>query len=148
MRNHLPAYIRKKMKKILLVVALIIPGFLVKAQNIATTPLAWKVDACLDVNTGTSGTAYDQVLSYSNTRIEWRSIQGDLKHTFTILEVNGQWSNVTQNGTTLYEVESNGRRGTVQFSRTAGAVFIHVLLLKDEGNAEQFTLSVSTITTL
>lgn len=136
------------MKKILLVVALIIPGFLVKAQNIATTTLAWKVDACLDVNTGTSGTAYDQVLSYSNARIEWRSIQGDLKRAFTILEVNSQWANVAQNGTILYEVESEGRRGTVQFSRTAGVVSIHVLLLRDDGDAEQFTLSVPTITTL
>jgi hypothetical protein len=136
------------MKKSLLIVALIINGFLLKAQNIATTTLVWKVDACLDVNTGVSSNAYDKVLSYSNTRIEWRSIQGDLKRTFTILDVNGQWSNVAQNGAILYEVESDGRRGTVQFSRTAGEVSIHILLLQDEGNAEQFTLSGSTITAL
>jgi hypothetical protein len=136
------------MKKYIAVLILTLAATGLHAQNIATTTLSWKADACLDVNTGVVSTIYDQVLSYSNTRIEWRTIQGDLKRTFTILEVNGQWSNAAQNGAILYEVESDGRRGTVKFSRTAGATSIHVLLLRDDGNAEQFTLSISTITTL
>jgi hypothetical protein len=136
------------MRKYIVVIILTLAAAGLHAQNIATTTLSWKADACLDVNTGIVNAAYDQVLSYSNTRIEWRTIQGDLKRTFTILEGNGQWANVTQNGSMLYEVESDGRRGTVQLSRTAGAVSIHILLLRDDGDAEQFTLSVSTITTL
>lgn len=119
-----------------------IPG---QAQSITSATLTWRADACLDVNTGMSSATFDQLVSYGNARIEWRSIQGDLKRTFTILEVNGQWDNVNHAGSILYEVENGGRRGTVQFSRTGGAVTIHVVLLKDEGNAEQYTLSISTI---
>jgi hypothetical protein len=136
------------MKNYLIIIVLVIPTFALKAQNIETSTLRWKIETCLDVNTGTLNTAFDQLISYGNGRIEWRSIQGDLKRTFSILETNGQWLNVAQNGSILFEIESDGRRGTVQFIRSGGTITIQVILLREEGNAEQFTLTASSTTPL
>ena len=134
------------MKKYLVIVSFALTAVGLHAQNIASTTLTWKVDACLNVNTGVSTEATDQILSYGNERIEWRDETGNVKATFEIIEVNGQWTNVTDNGIMLYEVLSEGRQGTVQFSRADGKYSIRIILLKPSENPDVHRLSVSTVT--
>jgi hypothetical protein len=118
-----------------------------KAQNISSGALVWEVDACLDVSTGISNEATDQILSYGNERIEWRDGAGSVKATFEIIEVNGQWANVRNNGAIVYEVRCDGRPGTIQFSRAEGKHSIRIILLKPSEDPDIHRLSVSTVTT-
>jgi hypothetical protein len=73
-------------------------------------------------------------------------VDDSIKYTFIVLEVNGQWSDVKNSGNVLYEVESNGRQGTVEFIRQDGTIYIRITLLKPAENPDIFRLSVSTIT--
>jgi hypothetical protein len=134
------------MQKYLTAACLFFSAIGIQAQNISSGTLIWKVDASLDVSTGISNEAAEQVLSYGNERIEWRDGAGSMKATFEIIEVNGQWTNVMNNGAILYEVRSDGRLGTIQFSRADGKHSIRIILLKPSEDPDIHRLSVSTVT--
>jgi hypothetical protein len=136
------------MKKYVAIAALVWIASRAYAQDITSTTLTWKVDACLDVATGISSSTSDQLVSYGKERIEWRDGTGGVKATFEIIEVNGQWTNVMNNGAILYEVRSDGRQGTIQFSRVNGIPTIQIVLLKPDDNPDIFRLSVLTLTIL
>jgi hypothetical protein len=136
------------MKRYLAIITLGLFTINIQAQNVASTTITWKVDGSLDVNAGISNATVDQLVSYGSERIEWRDGTGSVKATFEIIEVNGQWTNVMNNGAILYEVRSNGRQGTIQFSRVNGIPAIQIVLLKPDENPDVFRLSVSTLSTL
>ncbi|MBT1689140.1 hypothetical protein [Dawidia soli] len=131
-----------------MILILALPAINLHAQNIASTTLTWKADAYLDINTGMARATSDQLVSYSNQRIEWHDEAGNVKATYSIIEINGQWTNVMNNGTILYEVRSEGRQGTIQFSRASGILSIQIVLLKPDENPDMFRFSVSTVTPL
>ena len=118
------------MKKLFLVI-LSLTCINLCGQDIRTATIRWSSEGNFNVNTGEDIRENTEVISYPD-HIEWRTANGSLKYSLGIVETNGTWTNVSGNGQVIFEVNNQGRRGTVQFSRSAEEIKVKVMLLSED----------------
>jgi hypothetical protein len=136
------------MKKFILFVILMMPCML-HAQNITTENLMWHVSYIDDVNTGERVLSENEKLvTFGSDRIEWRNGDGSIKHSYTINNVGGSWSNVSNNGSIVYQFTNGDQLGTVTFERIKNEITVRVLLGKDDALPEIYEIKIVKITTL
>lgn len=128
------------MKKIVLLI-LLFTGFNLHGQNILTTTIRWNGVSTFNINTGETLTENTSVVSYPD-HIEWKGADGSVKYTFSILEMNGSWTNTSRIGQVTFEVDKQGQRGTVQFKKDATGIKIRLMLLTDEA-PEMYELTIA-----
>ncbi|HEY9008865.1 MAG TPA: hypothetical protein VIM75_22170 [Ohtaekwangia sp.] len=137
------------MKTIILLFIVWVP-FLLQAQNITSATLSWQVTSVTDVNTGDIlSTGGDQIISHVNKSVEWKDSQGNVKYTYAVNTVNGTWSNVSNNGSVIYQITANGKVGTIAFVRSGSEITIRILLLKEDGEdiPDMYEFKITGITT-
>ncbi|HEY9049624.1 MAG TPA: hypothetical protein VIN08_27190 [Ohtaekwangia sp.] len=136
------------MKKMLFLVIVLIPCLL-QAQNITTTTLAWQASSVTDSNTGNILSAGgDKIISHSNTSVEWQDAQGNVKYTYAVNTVNGSWSNVSNNGSIIYQVTTGGNSGTITFTKSGSETTVRILVLEGEDIPDMYEFKISSLTAL
>jgi hypothetical protein len=136
------------MKKFILFVILMIPCML-RAQNITTENLVWHVSYIDDVNAGErTQSENEKLVTYGSDRMEWRNADGSVKYTYTINNVGGSWSNVSNNGSIVYQFKNGDQLGTVTFERVKNEIMVRMLLAKDDALPEIYEIRIVKITTL
>jgi hypothetical protein len=119
------------------------------AQNITTDNLSWYISSIDDVNNGERvASENEKLITYDSTRIEWYNTDGSMKHIYTINNVGGSWSNVSSNGSIVYQFKSGDQLGTVTFERSGNEIMVRMLLAKDDTLPEIYEIKIVKITTL
>jgi hypothetical protein len=136
-------------KKIFLSVLFVLTGVALRAQNITTENLVWHVSYIDDVNTGErTQSENEKLVTFDSDRIEWRNANGSIKHSYTINNVGGSWSNVSNNGSIVYQFTDGDQLGTVTFERIKNEIMVRLLLGKDDALPEIYEIKIVKITTL
>lgn len=136
-------------RKILLSILFALTGVALRAQNITTENLAWQVSYIDDVNTGERVLSENEkLITYGSERIKWHNADGSIKYTYTINNVGGSWSNVSNNGSIVYQFKNGDQLGSVTFERVKNEIMVRVLLGKDDALPEIYEIKIVKITTL
>jgi hypothetical protein len=111
----------------------ILASFSTMAQSITSANLSWQISREDNVSAGTFDDRGGAILSYGTIRVEWNDAKGTPMQTLTIREVNGSWANVQNNGTIVYEADSEGKPATVTFLRDDTQLRVTIAVLQDDG---------------
>jgi hypothetical protein len=134
-------------KSILFMLALLV-SITLPAQNIETQTLTWQIAQVQDVNTGESQSSENETLvSYGSQKVEWKDATG-IKHTYIVNKTSGTWSNTSQSGSMIYQVDSGDKSGTITFERVKNEIMVRILLLKGDELPEIYEIKIVTITAL
>ncbi len=118
------------------------------AQNIATETLTWQISQVQDVNTGESQSSENETLvSYGSQKVEWKDATG-IKHTYIVNKTSGTWSNTSQSGSMIYQVDSGDKSGTITFERVKNEIMVRILLLKGDELPEMYEIKIVKVTAL
>jgi hypothetical protein len=117
-----------------------------QAQNIQTTTLRWGSATTFKANVGEMVQEATTIVSYPD-RVEWKAADGSTRSTYKILETNGSWGNVGNQGQVIFEVDSQGQRGTVQFVKDETGTRVRLSVLVN-GLPEITELTIVQIETL
>jgi hypothetical protein len=113
------------MKKpfILLGLALMLCGTL-SAQDITQNVLRCRGDRVKNLANGDDINFDVDVRITQQQKIEWIQKGGQLIHTYSIVAVNGSWTDVSQPGSITYTVTCQDKRGEVRVERDATGLSI------------------------
>ncbi len=129
------------------VVMLLLPTSL-PAQNITNETLTWQISQVQDVNTGESLSSENETLvSYGSQKVEWKNAVG-IKHTYIVNKTSGTWSNTSQSGSMIYQVDGGDKSGTITFERAKNEIAVRILLLKGEELPEMYEIKIVKVTAL
>lgn len=113
------------------------------AQNITTGTITW--NSIKAVNQ-----ADDKDVIYSCSfktngaqSVDW--IQGNHVSNFTVASTEGQWTDLAQDGHTTFNVQHGSITGSLQFSRSAGQRYIHLILYVDGKLDQDYIFSITSI---
>src|SRR5262249_13377875 len=98
--------------KTTLILMLLTTGFALHAQKITTNTIRWNSVSTFNAASGEKNMENTTVTSYTD-HIEWSAADGSLKYSVKILETNGSWPNISTNGQIIYEIDNQGKGGTV-----------------------------------
>jgi len=113
------------------------------AQNIQTSTIEWN---CISTFTSQPGTVVDEstkVVS-SSDQIIWYDNNDTVLKTLSITGYTGSWSNVSNNGSIVFNIASGDDTGIVQFSKSDGVTRIRIHIVVDE-DSPVFELKVGTL---
>ena len=113
------------------------------AQNIQTSTIEWN---CISTFTSQPGTVVDEntkVVS-SAEQIIWYDDNGAALKTLSITGSTGSWSNVSNNGSIIFNITSGDDTGIAQFSKSDGVTRIRIHIVIDE-DSPVFELKVGTL---
>jgi hypothetical protein len=135
--------------KIILSILFVFAGVSLRAQNITTDNLQWQVSYIDDVNKGERiQSENEKLITYGSEQIEWLNADGSIKYTYTINDIGGSWSNVSNNGSIVYQFKNGDQLGTITFERASNDITVRVLLGKDDALPEIYEIKIVKITTL
>lgn len=135
--------------KILLSMMFLLACIALRAQNITTDNLSWYISSVYDVNLGEHVPSdNEKLITYGSDRIEWHNADGTIKHTYKVTNVGGNWSNVSNNGSIVYQFTNGDQLGTVTFERAKNEIMVRVLVTKDDTLPEIYEIKIEKITTL
>jgi hypothetical protein len=103
---------------------LCMPAF---TQNISTADISWHVSKTFDITTGDMTETADTIISRGASQLEWKKTGGSTR-LFTVSEVIGQWTNITQAGEITYEVNDDTTQGTVTFVKAESTTIIRLMM--------------------
>lgn len=117
-----------------------------RAQNISSIRLSWNSVSTMIPSNGTSTNEITQLITSPSDSIKWLGQDGTIKYRLKILETNGTWSDVSQQGSIIYEVDNNGNRGVVYIER-ASTIKVR-MIINTEAEPEVTELTITDIKTL
>ncbi|SKC85119.1 hypothetical protein [Ohtaekwangia koreensis] len=134
-------------KSILFILSLLL-SITISAQNIVTETLTWQISQVQDVNTGESLSSENETfVSYGSQKVEWRNADG-VKHTYIVNKTNGIWTNTSQSGSMIYQVDSGDKSGTITFERAKNEITVRILLMKGDELPEIYEIKIVKVTAL
>jgi hypothetical protein len=99
------------------------------SQNVKTSNIKWTSISTFNINEGDVRSDTTVLTSYSSNRLEWADPEGNLMHSFQVVEVIGDWSNASANGSIQYEIKEGTGTGTITIRKTAeGTKVIFVMI--------------------
>ncbi len=126
-----------------LIVWFSITGF---SQDIAQTPLTWKVNYLNDE-------ASQQSLPYSCSfktnglqNIIWKQRNGQFTSTLSVTGLTGSWTTIDAVGTVSYSITSDTESGSIVFERTTEGIFVYLTLSQSTAQSLIYKFSVSEVT--
>jgi len=133
------------MKNLVLLSILAVLTVRATAQNISTTNLNWGSVSTFVPTTATTTGEVTQFITYSGDSIRWVGADQTIKYRLKVLETNGTWSDVSQAGTIIYEVDNNGKRGVITMTRS-NDIKVRMMLTTDADPAV-YELTINSIQT-
>jgi hypothetical protein len=137
--------------KNLLLLSILLSGFYIsKAQNIKTATIQWSSIKTIDVSVGDISDEATTLVSYGTTKLEWKNDNGSVRKTFQVIEVIGDWTNVSSNGSMLYEVSDGSNTGTITFRKDSSGTKVLIVIVNgtstgpsDPAQATELTIQSS-----
>lgn len=117
----------QEIKKYMLAVLLVFLGYMVYGQNPRTASLRWSSSQFVELRSNTTQQAAFEIETHADGI---RITTGNLTKVFTITSASGQWSDVTTDGTLIYDLTFGQKEGSA--------------ILKRENGSWEFTLDFST----
>ncbi len=102
--------------KLLLTLAILGIGSNALGQDVKTSTLRWNVTNAMYLRTGEM-IGDPTILISSPGKVEWQKADGSVRLTAKVVEIRGTWSNGSAPGQILFQIESEGKQGTLQFTR-------------------------------
>jgi hypothetical protein len=106
--------------------------FQLHAQNIQTTAIEWNINSTFDVEQGAITDETTRVVS-SSTQITWYAPDNNIRKTMSITGATGTWTNVSSNGSIIFNVTCEESSGIVQFWKADGQTRIRIHLVNESG---------------
>jgi hypothetical protein len=134
------------LKKILLPIILCFWITSSSAQNISTYSIQWNISKVFNAETGETVEGPQFILTGGST-VQWKDVQGNIKHTYSISETIGSWTNVNQSGAILYKINSGEVEGNIEISKSGDGRKIRIILV-GESSTETVELTISSFQVL
>lgn len=117
-----------------------------QAQDIHTANLEW---SCASIFEAQEGVFKDEIakIKSSAEEIVWYDKNGVVQKTFSIAGSSGTWTDISGNGSVVFNMTYGDNSGFVQFSKAGSTVKIRVHLINEEGSPI-YEFTVATVTTL
>ena len=96
----------------------------VRAQNIEMSTLTWVSDEVTDIGASKVSKVKCMFKTEGKSRVEWIQRNGALRTAFTVVEVQGAWTNVEEPGGIAYVLERNGKRCRMFIERAKDGLFV------------------------
>ena len=86
-------------------------------------------------------------ITYGANALDWSQNNGESVSNYTITSPNGQWADVTADGTMAFNVQNGDGNitGTLTFARSNGAITVHLRLLVKGKLDQDYVFTVSSI---
>jgi hypothetical protein len=133
------------MKNIITILLMLIST--VTFSQVTEQIIQWDVWQVTTIATAEIKDSADKIISYGSAKIEWQLSDGTQK-IFNVIEPNGTWTNVTNQGWIVYEVEHEGQSGIISFKKDASGTMIMIRLMNDSESPAQWELTVNKTTIL
>ena len=131
--------------RILLLLIMLSSFISARGQQVSSDSLKWNASGFTDAVSNTIvENAPCQFISYGNNRVDWVQGGGSFVSTLTTSSVNGTWSDVSNNGSIVYNFSMDTLTGQITFSRSASALTVTLVLT---GGTREIN-NVYTITTI
>lgn len=118
------------------------------SQDITSANLSWAISRIDNRTTGMFDDGGGTLQSYGAERVEWQDTRGTLKQIFIVHEVNGQWTNVANTGTIIYEGENEGKSCTITFLRDGNGLRVTIGIFNDDDSPLIYEFTIQNLTTL
>ena len=128
---------------VVIVICMVIPLSLVKAQDTQLQTIRWESTGFTDVLSDTVvGIDCTFVTKPSANTVDWIQKNGAYLATFIITNTEGSWTDVGFDGSIIYSVSGNGASGRVEIARTGNSLNLTLTLNSDSGEIKNiYTLS-------
>lgn len=111
------------MKAMIFLVALIFPLITAKCQDILKDQLRWNSGSTTDLHTDESRTYACAFISRPG-EIQWFQKGGQSVKTYRIRQQEGSWSDVSGNGSIVFNVTDGSATGTITFQRSGSVISV------------------------
>lgn len=120
--------------------------FVTSAQTLSadTDSLTWKASGFHNITKNEDVTAYSE-FSSNSAKIIWSQNGGADINEFPVTSIQGSWTDVTQDGSILFNVTWNSLPGAIQIARAEGQVTITLIINKNGANITPFTFSINDV---
>ena len=134
-------------KKSILILCVIVNCFMtVNAQNniisIEHDTIRWQVSSFYDESNHETLNETGSFILKGGLNIKWIQDADQATHDFTIVNREGNWPDLSQNGSMTFMVERNNRPGKIVFTRTSERTSIRMEFIRDNINVMPFTFNV------
>jgi hypothetical protein len=113
--------------------------------SIKTDSLVWNVNQLLDAAQNATSDYTAQFISYGKSKIVWAQ-HDNYNNVFTVTGTSGSWNDLSSKGSFQYNVNLNGKSGTITFARTATGLQITTTLTDSGKNALPYVFYVNSVT--
>lgn len=128
-----------------LVIAMLL-AFQVSGQNIQTATIEWTCSSTFVATPGIITDETTKVVSSQET-ITWYDDNGTVRKTLSIVDAIGSWSNVSHNGSIMFNVTAGEDRGLVQLVKNGNAMTIRIQIIAAT-EIQLYELTVNSLTAL
>jgi hypothetical protein len=135
------------MKSTALIFLMICAGPLASAQILspATDTLRWESNG-FDNLSNQETVTHESTFTTGTNSIVWDQLDGESTYTFTVLSQQGEWNNVSQDGSTVFTVNKGSSTGTLTFQRVNGELKVSMEFIKNGVNVMPYVFTVSAVT--
>jgi len=103
------------------------------SQNILSKRTLWLAGQDVEMPGGNMSRQVSSILICKQDSILWKNEQGALKAKFTIKKAIGSWTNISEDGQMIYQVENGSLKGTITVSSTSVHRAIRLLIIDQNG---------------
>lgn len=116
-----------------------------QAQNISTDTLTWKVISATNQADQSQFGFSCSFITYGANAVDWSQNDGQAVSNYTVTAADGQWTDVTKEGTVALGVQNGNITGTLTFARSNGNATVHLQLLVKGKLNQDYVFAVSSI---
>jgi hypothetical protein len=110
--------------------------------SIARDTIVWQVDQLTDLAANTSEVFHCKFVT-TPTDIEWLQKSDSFSNNFSVLNTEGSWNDLSNDGRYTFHVSFNGENGNLYFERVNGIVQITMSFIDGEKNKMPYLFRVS-----
>lgn len=95
-----------------------------RAQNVQVSTLNWNAEEVTEIGANKVSHVKCTFKTEGKTQVEWIQRNGNLRTVFTVVEVQGAWANVAEQGSITYVLNRNGNKCRMLMERTQDGLFV------------------------
>jgi hypothetical protein len=116
-----------------------------QSYSIANDTLSWKVTKLFNLANQETVNLDSEFITQGPNSIKWLQENGGKVFEFSVVEMQGSWANLNEDGEVVYIVSLMGNDNKIKFQRVDGQLKISMEFIKDGENSMPYVFSVSKI---